>query len=217
MRQRTRRTRRSLTESTVPHAPSRQRKCGLYRWLLFTVLAALLLSSCTARDSLVEAERIVLKGAGGQTLATLGTDPAGDPTLVFYDKESNVRLSIGTGLGGPYVWLRSKDGSVRAGIDILADGWARFSLFNDTTGDRLFLQMFANGVMGLQFCSSGGCGENDEGYTRIVLAAARDGRSALTFSDSLGTARIQFYLVPDGSPELVVAGRDGSLLWSALR
>ncbi len=217
MRQRTRRTWRSLTESTVPHAPSRQRKCGLYRWLLFAVLAPLVVSSCTVRGPIVEAEQIVLKSAEGQTLATLGTDPSGNPSLVFYDQESNMRLSMGTGLGGPYLSLRNKDGSMRAGIAILGNGSARFSLFNDTTGDRLFLQMFASGDMGLQYCSSGGCGVGDEGITRMMLAAARDGRSALTFSDSLGASRIQFYLVSDGSPELVVTGRDGSLLWSAPR
>ena len=216
MRQRISTTRRFLSETTIPYALNRQRKCRSYRWLLFTVLSPLLVSSCTARGPTVEAERIVLKSAEGRTLATLGTDPAGDPTLVFYDKEANVRLSIGTGLGGPYLSLRNKDGSMRAGIAILGD-WARFSLFNESTGDQVLLQMFASGDMGLQYCSSGGCVVGDEGITRMMLAAARDGRSALTFSDSLGASRIQFYLVPDGSPELVVTGRDGSLLWSAPR
>ena len=73
-------------------------------------------------SEIIQARMFDLQGKEGSGSATLSIDDDGNPHLIFYDKEHQSRMMLGTDENGVSLSLFDKDGSIRMVLGVEKPG-----------------------------------------------------------------------------------------------
>jgi hypothetical protein len=145
----------------------------------------------------VEAERFLLRDAGGKARAELALRADGSPHLEFRDGAGNPRA--GLGLQGEAAFLSLTDAKGRGGtiLRVQPNGRPNITLTDANGTRRAVLFLSDDGTPTLAF-------SDGQRRSRVVLNVLGNGFTSLSLSDAFGRLRAALDLEPDGSPSLIL-------------
>lgn len=163
------------------------------------VAAALLMGGALPGDGwrTVEAERFLLRDAGGRIRAVLHTRADGSPLLEFRDVAGNRRASLGLLADAAHVSLSDAEGKGGATLRAQPNGRANLTLTDRNGTRRAVLLLADDGAPTLAL-------SDRHRRTRIVLTTLGNGATGLSVSDAEGRVRAALDLEADGSPSLAL-------------
>lgn len=107
--------------------------------LMLVGVAALLIAAQPTASRVVEAEKFVVRDAGGKIRAELGAPPDGRVALTLFDRDGGPRVELRVLTDGRVgLLLHDKDGKPRAALRVLAEGRPVLGLFDK--GEKLLWQ-----------------------------------------------------------------------------
>lgn len=134
----------------------------------------------------VRAKRFVLTDKDGKTRAELYGEPDGSIALRLADRNGVVRAGLSVGADGfPHLALNGADGRPRALLTARPDDWPTLVFF-DKWGKR-----------------------------RLALDVGLGGWPVLALADERGDDRAVLQVAPDGTPVLVFFDKTGKVSWKA--
>jgi hypothetical protein len=167
--------------------------------LALALLALVATGFVHPRADVLEASRLVLKGADGEELVDLGTDAEGRPQLLMRHESSYAILT----LAGPGLLLRGPDGRRSAFFGIDTRGATKLELTSDRVFDGVRLAVQPDGSAGAYLL-------NERGRERFALEALSDGSAFLNVRDEGGRPRALFGLDPNGTGTLLLLDSRGA-------
>lgn len=99
--------------------------------LVLIGIAALVVGAQAAGSRVVEAEKLVVRDAGGKIRAKMGAPPDGRVALTLFDRDGGLRVELRVLTDGRVgLLLHDKDGKSRAALRALAEGRPVLGLFD---------------------------------------------------------------------------------------
>lgn len=116
------------------------------------IATVVLMGQARTAAKVVEAERFIVRDAGGRTRATLGVAADGEAGLYFVDRDGKLRAALALKTdGGPNLTLLDRDEKPRVGLVVGADGTPVLGLFDRDKKLRATLSVAADGTPFLSF------------------------------------------------------------------
>ena len=172
--------------------------------VVVVVCAVVLMGQASPKKRVVEAERFILRDAGGNMRAWLGVDAKNWVGLSLFDKDEKPRVGLTVYADGSAdLKLRDAEGTLRAGLEASADGKTNLVLYDVEERGRVGLFVLGDGLGGLSLYDA-------EGKNRVALGVESDGGPYLSFFDAGGKRRIGLNTTSD-LPRVALNDADGVL------
>lgn len=176
---------------------------------------------------IVEAEKIVLKDPEGKTRAIWGPSQEEGYSLAFYDANGRGRLVLGVDETGPNLGFMDAGETPRIILTMTLKGYPALSLLDTNRKARAELVIGAEGpYLGLYD------GSHKKVRAKLALSAkdplfmftglngkpsAVLSENSLALMDKDGQFRAMLIVASDGTPNALMADRNGKIIWKAPR
>ncbi len=146
----------------------------------------------------VEAERIVLRGANGEEACVIGVDNKGFPQLIMRKDKSHAIMT----LNGPGLLLRGADGKRSAFMGMDTRGMTTLSLTSERLIDGVKLAVKPDGAAGLYLL-------DQDGRDRLGLEASKNSGANIVLRNPQGRIRTSLGIDPHEIPALLFFDQEG--------
>lgn len=178
------------------------------RWAKFTGVVALLLvgagvmmGQARSNGRTVEAEKFVLRDAGGRKRAELAVPEEGSASLTFFGDQEKARMDVGLSEDGvALLSLSDKGGTTRASLFVSEEGSATLGLGSAEGHILAILSVPENDLPYLRF-------SNRKGKARAWLKTTEAGVSYLALMDEHEKSGAGLSIDKDGSADLTLRDR----------
>jgi len=170
------------------------------------------------RGQAIRIRKLELVDKKGKTRASLGVNPDGATSIVFYDDKGSASLALGLSkTGSPRLMLQGPGGR-KVTLDISSKGTSALRLWGKTGKVRAVLQLAPEGNPGLTL-------RDKTGKPRGIFRLWADGNPTLGFDDERGKTRAVFGAIPAEAatdtvperpiPSLILLDKNEKITWQA--
>lgn len=164
---------------------------------------------------IVEAEKIVLKDPEGKTRAIWGPSQEERYSLAFYDTNGRGRLVLGVDETGPNLGLMDTGETPRIILTMTLKGYPALSFLDTNRKTRAELVIGAEGpYLSKNVRPKLALSAKDP----LFMFTGLNGKpSAVLTMDKEGQFRAMLTVASDGTPNALMADRNGKIIWTAAR